>query len=280
MTNRYAIKFAYLGKAYAGFQRQTPNIPTIEKEIFYALQEIPLVESISKARYSAAGRTDKGVNAVSQVIAFDSFRDKIYLEEINQFLPDDIYAWALAKVPHNFSARRNALQRTYCYYYPSHGEDFAIMKEGVSKFRGTHNFKKLSKRSDPYPNGDPKSSFKTIDFADIQFLKELDLYIFEFRSKSFLWKQVRKMVALLLDVGVKNYSLSMIDEALNPQSNKPHQGIRPAPAYGLVLQNVKYSNISFKSLQKKFLIENNLQKYRQKYRTLTIILKEMEQNLF
>ncbi len=55
---RVALKFAYLGTEYYGYQIQH-GIPTIEGKLLKALRDAGTLKNLSKARYSAAGRTDR-----------------------------------------------------------------------------------------------------------------------------------------------------------------------------------------------------------------------------
>lgn len=76
-TRLVALKLAYLGKNYGGFEFQTSaNLPTIEEELWKALVKACLVfpDNPDEVRlddweYSKCGRTDRGVSAFGQVIA-------------------------------------------------------------------------------------------------------------------------------------------------------------------------------------------------------------------
>jgi len=68
---RIALKIAYIGTEYHGYQIQ-PNVPTIEKELFGTLEELKIITDPKSARYTGSGRTDAGVHALEQVIAFDT----------------------------------------------------------------------------------------------------------------------------------------------------------------------------------------------------------------
>ncbi|MBC8100085.1 MAG: hypothetical protein H7Y11_11630 [Armatimonadetes bacterium] len=80
---------AYDGTAYQGFQRQAQGILTVQGELERAIaivtgQPVTLV---------AAGRTDTGVHAIGQVIAFEitwAHELPILLRALNATLPDDI----------------------------------------------------------------------------------------------------------------------------------------------------------------------------------------------
>lgn len=76
-TRLIALKFAYLGKNYNGFEYQTNGaLATIEEELWKALTKSCLIrpdrpEEINFApfEYSKCGRTDRGVSAFGQVIS-------------------------------------------------------------------------------------------------------------------------------------------------------------------------------------------------------------------
>lgn len=81
-TRLIALRFAYLGGAYNGFEHHTNNktpLPTIEEELWKALRKTKLIfPSFKEGReeevcwdgvdYSKCGRTDRGVSAFGQVI--------------------------------------------------------------------------------------------------------------------------------------------------------------------------------------------------------------------
>ena len=76
-TRLVALKLAYLGKNYNGFEYQpSGNLPTIEEELWKALVKSCLIfpdrpdeVDFGPWGYSKCGRTDRGVSAFGQVIA-------------------------------------------------------------------------------------------------------------------------------------------------------------------------------------------------------------------
>eukprot|EP00906_Rhabdomonas_costata_P035698 RCo050147 len=65
-----ALRMAYLGQSYHGLAVQE-NIPnTIEAALFAALLKTKLIIDRPSCNYSRCGRTDKGVSAFGQVVAF------------------------------------------------------------------------------------------------------------------------------------------------------------------------------------------------------------------
>ncbi|CCX34905.1 Similar to tRNA pseudouridine(38/39) synthase; acc. no. P31115 [Pyronema omphalodes CBS 100304] len=150
-TRLIAIKFAYLGQHYGGyeFHGNDTSLPTVEETLFLALLKSRLVtalpgadpESITAwpgdeaASYSKCGRTDKGVSAFGQVVGvrvrstrptdpeklaeWDEVRDEMpYTQILNRLLPHSIrvLSWA-PNPPADFSARFNCRARHYRYFF-------------------------------------------------------------------------------------------------------------------------------------------------------------------
>ena len=88
---RYAFKFAYDGINFHGYARQ-PNVYTVEGAIINTLEILRLINNPKINRFRSASRTDKGVSALGNVIAFDCYYDLSIdvLKEINEEL-DDIW---------------------------------------------------------------------------------------------------------------------------------------------------------------------------------------------
>ena len=85
---RVALTIEYDGTAYSGFQYQK-NTRTIQEEIENAIHRF----SGERVRINSAGRTDAGVHAKGQVIAFDTMSTEetsSLIRGLNFYLPDDI----------------------------------------------------------------------------------------------------------------------------------------------------------------------------------------------
>ena len=108
---RLALKLAYLGTGYYGYQIQ-PGVPTIEGKILKALRDLGAVKNPSKARYSAAGRTDRGVHALCQVIVFDTEAPDASMPRALSSQLERIWAYAWAQVEVDFNARKSAVERS------------------------------------------------------------------------------------------------------------------------------------------------------------------------
>lgn len=231
---RVALKIAYLGTDYYGFQRQ-PRLTTVEGEILSALEETGVVDDVDKCGFGIAGRTDRGVHSLGNVITFLT-EERVIINQINDALPSSIRVLAQAKVPLRFKARY-ALKRHYRYLLPLIQDevpiDFDKMAEAAGLFRGTHNFINFSKRSERNP-------VRTID--EIKVKEERDLIQVDVVGESFLWNMVRKIVSVLLMVGKGKLPVEGVNELFSPEKDFP---IRPMPPEGLILMDITYSGVKF-----------------------------------
>src|ERR1043165_2626290 len=111
---RYRATLAYDGTAYQGFQRQSGDTPTVQGTVERAIAQ---ARGGQQVNISGAGRTDTGVHAIGQVIAFDldwSHDDQALLRAINFHLPEDIALQDIRQQP-DFHPRHDAISRLYRY---------------------------------------------------------------------------------------------------------------------------------------------------------------------
>lgn len=242
---KVALKVAYIGNNFHGFQRQ-PEHRTVEGELIYALKKAGLIDDPKKSYFSIAGRTDRGVHALGNVISFMSEKEVI-INQINDNLPKDIQILAKAPVHYGFKPRY-ALKRHYKYIllettrsYPStweldvpeNGFNLEKMRQAATYFEGTHNFINFSKRSERNP-------LRKVDAVKVN--KNSGLVTVDVIGESFLWNMVRKMVKTILEAGNGKIKPSYIIELLNPENNIP---LKPMAPENLILMDVTYKNIKF-----------------------------------
>ena len=107
-TARFRATVAYDGTAYHGFQRQANASPTVQEVLEAALHRI----SGEAAGVVGAGRTDAGVHATGQVIAFDldwRHSEQDLRSALNANLPADVVAREVeAAAPQCATAKRPA----------------------------------------------------------------------------------------------------------------------------------------------------------------------------
>ena len=103
---RYKVILAYDGTEFQGFQRQT-NTRTVQGVVEAALHRL----GWQGQRLLAAGRTDAGVHAVGQVVAFDldwPHTPQALANALNAYLPPSVAARHVQPVPADFHPRYHA----------------------------------------------------------------------------------------------------------------------------------------------------------------------------
>ena len=230
---RFALKIAYLGSRYYGWQSQ-PDVVTVEGTILSVLKKTKVLTELKKAKYGYASRTDSFVHSLSQVIAFNAKNEpKIY--RINDLLPPDVCILSMSKVPPSFHPRYNFKQKIYRYMIPYKQENLNHMRRAAQFLEGTHDFSSFAKTT---PN---RSVITTITSIDIS--KQGPIIILNFVSNwGFLWQQVRRMVKFLILCGCGEISPDETHEYLK-ETKLPK--IPPASPHRLILKEISFPNVGF-----------------------------------
>lgn len=229
-----AFRLAYDGRPYRGFQRQ-PDVPTVEGAFLAALDELDLVGSHADVPpgYAAAGRTDAGVSAAAQTVAFEC-PNWCTPRALNGGLPDAIRAWASADVPEGFHATHDAVRREYTYFLPARGADLAAARTAGDRLSGEHDFHNLT----PDDRGTVRELSLTVELRG----GFLELTV---ASGGFPRQLVRRLASLVGSVATGAASLDRVDRVLSPEPLDGPDGVPPAPADGLVLTAVDYPEVAF-----------------------------------
>lgn len=248
-----AYRVAYDGRAYHGFQRQ-PQVPTVEEALFSGLRDLGLEFEDAPPAYAAAGRTDRGVSALAQTVAFDA-PDWLTPRAFTTQLPADVHVWASAAVPEDFHATHDAISRAYTYYLhapePSHdlgsvtapedqpdrdGEPATARTEEIeARLSGEHDFHNLSAEGDG-----------TVRDLSVTSTRSGEYRVIQVRAGGFPRQLVRRLVSLYDRVRRGEDTLEFVDRVLSPEPLLGPDGIEPAPPHPLVLTDVEYG-IDFES---------------------------------
>jgi tRNA pseudouridine38-40 synthase len=243
---RYKIKVEYDGTPFVGWQFQKNGLSVQE-----VLQNAIFNFSKEKVIVTAAGRTDSGVHAITQVAHFDlkkKIENKKLLLAFNQHIGNNpVTILKISKTNKNFHARFDAKKRTYEYVIVNRQSQLALeknkawhirkkldikaMKEGAKLLLGTHDFSTFRASS-----CGAKSPIKTMEKISIK--KKKDKITLKFISKSFLQQQVRSMVGCIKYVGDKKWSIGEFKKSFKSKSRL--KCAPPAPACGLYLVTIKY----------------------------------------
>ena len=237
---RYRARCEYDGTDFAGFQYQL-NARSVQGELETALARLSGGERVT---VDGAGRTDTGVHATDQVIAF-TFRGRLTGAElqraINAQLPRDVAVRDLRRAPNGFRPRYAARYREYRYTVwngprsPLHERTALWLRDPLnidamagagSAFVGRHDFSAFG-RTD-------RSPVRTVYAVRVR--KVGCLVTIDVRADAFLRGQVRRMVAGLLEVGLDKMDEDGIRAAL--AAREPALNGAAAPARGLCLRRV------------------------------------------
>lgn len=233
-TMKIALKLAYIGTKYSGFQTQ-PGRLTIEGTLIQALKKVGIIKDQQSARFSASGRTDKGVHALGAVVAFETDTPMLAsARNINSELPSDIWTWGRAHVPLSFDARRAAVGRSYRYILYDSGYDIHTMRDVSELLQGIHDFKNFTLEKN-------SSTIREIKSIAVRVLGSF--VIIDVAADSFLWNMVRRIVTGLMLVGSGKREVAWVEEMLNPSQHE--EGLMAAPPHGLILTQVDYNDVNF-----------------------------------
>jgi tRNA pseudouridine38-40 synthase len=234
-----AYRVAYDGRPYHGFQRQ-PDVPTVEDALLTALAELCDYNSFEgknsvPAGYAAAGRTDAGVSAVAQTVAFDA---PAWLSPaaFNSELPGDVRVWASAGASGGFHATHDATSREYTYFLHAPGVDDQRAERALELLTGTHDFHNLT----PDATGTVRELSTDLD-QDGSFL------VVTFRAGGFSRQLVRRAVSVVAEIARGDASPDRIQRVLAAEPLDGPDGVPPAPPSPLVLTDVTYPTLSFEA---------------------------------
>ena len=242
---RLALVVEYEGTNYSGFQYQS-NAPSIQEELEKAIASL----TNENIRVKGAGRTDAGVHAEGQVVAFDtlsSHSTDTFARALNYYLPDDIAIRAACQVSGSFDPRRDALSRAYRYTILNGSTrspmlrkttclvqqplDVEMMQKAAKFLEGIHDFARFAGSLEDRN----ASTVRHIFEASVRKMDEL--VIFDVRGNAFLPHQVRRMAGSLVDVGRDRISLDEFNMIINGGCGNAAHSL---PPQGLCLMKVTY----------------------------------------
>ena len=208
---RFKLTIEYAGTRYSGWQIQK-NAKTIQGELDRAIRS---VTGRKDFELYGSGRTDAGVHALGQVAHLDvstTLADEQLRRRINDDLPVDINVLEVARVPHRFHARHDAVGRRYVYQIARRRTAFAKpfvwwvkepldagrMRDAAAQLVGLRDFARFAERDDDEDERD-RSTLVLVERFEI--LEDGALLLVVVEGSHFLWKMVRRLVGALADVG-------------------------------------------------------------------------------
>lgn len=246
---RYRLTIEYAGTRYSGWQIQK-NARTVQGELDRAIRTVTRRHDFE---LYGSGRTDAGVHALAQVAHLDvasTMPPAALRRAINDELPADINVLQVAGVPYRFHARHSAVARRYVYqvarrrsafakpfvWWVKEPLDLAAMQAAARAFVGMNDFHSFTADDEVDGDGDPKSTLVLIDRLEIQ--PHGDLLLVVIQGSHFLWKMVRRIVGVLVEIGRGGLSVEAAQALLTGKSDLPAK--LTAPGSGLFLERVFY----------------------------------------
>ena len=241
---RFKLLIEYAGTRYSGWQIQK-NARTVQGELDRAIRA--LAPRTAFELYGA-GRTDAGVHALAQVAHLDlhtTLAADALVSRLNDELPTDINILSATSVPHRFHARHDALARSYLYQIATRRTAFAkpfvwwvrealdveVMRRAGQALVGTQDFRSFT---DDEP--DEKSMLVAVDELVVESVD--GLVLLRIVGSHFLWKLVRRIVGVLVEIGRGRLPADAAARFLREASALPAR--LTAPASGLFLERVFY----------------------------------------
>ena len=249
---RYALRLAYEGSAFRGYQRQ-PGLTTVQEAL-----ERALAASGLRPRLQAAARTDAGVHALCQVVTFAARADLeagALRQAVNGATPPGLLCLEARRVPRSFHARASATSRRYVYLVglPPPGGlapyawtlpderafpgarperlDAAAMREALALAVGQHDFAAFAR------GGTRRSGLRALASAAVIEAAWAPLYALVLEGRSFLRAMARNLAGTAVTVGLGLAAPSRVRDLM--AAGGRYRGVR-APAWGLTLAEVVY----------------------------------------
>jgi len=248
------VRLGYRGTGYAGFAEQ-PSQRTVAGELRRALETTLRRE----VELTCAGRTDAGVHALSQYVSLPVTEGELELDgdrlmrSLVALTPDDVPIRGLYRATVGFSARFDAVSRSYRYRIGA-GEarpvlawdhawwyrgslDLDAMREGARLLVGEHDFKSFCKATSAVD----RPTCRCVSLLEVNRIEEAgeELVVIDIRGNAFLHNMVRTIAGTLVEVGRGHRKPSWVAEVL---AARDRSAAGPcAPASGLTFVGVEYA---------------------------------------
>ena len=247
------IRIGYRGAGFAGFAEQ-PSVRTVAGELRRALE----TALRRPCELTCAGRTDAGVHAIAQYVSVPVTEAELGLpgerlmRSLMALTPDDLSVQAILRAPAGFSARFDAISRSYRYriaasqarpvlawehsWWYRGALDVDAMAEAARPLLGEHDFKSFCKASSA--EGKPTSRY--VGALDVSRVREAgeELVAIDVTGNAFLHNMVRTIAGSLVEVGRGHRAPGWIEGVL---AARDRAAAGPcAPAKGLTFVGVAY----------------------------------------
>ncbi|XP_066547124.1 tRNA pseudouridine synthase-like 1 isoform X2 [Amia ocellicauda] len=230
---RYLIFFQYYGSKYSGVTKTPPHQPGQGVQN-YLEDAIRRLRPVNEVCVSVSSRTDAGVHALCNSAHLDlqrrgdlpPFPEEVLTDAINYHLKPE----------------------------PIRDLDIEAMQAAGMVLLGQHDFSTFRALNSDTPF---KSPVKTLLRAEVtvgqdsftphSFRRGMRCWELTFQSRSFLYKQVRRMTGAMVAVGLGRLTLSRLQELLEARDSLAFPQNMSAPPDGLFLKRVDYEDSDLSS---------------------------------
>ena len=250
---RLRIDLAYDGAPFSGFARQ-PERSTVQGRLEEALARL-LRQPVTT---TCAGRTDRGVHALAQVVHLDvdprtAGGDERRLDpealrhRLDRLVGSPITIWSVRTVSDRFDARFSATSRGYRYRLvdapaadPLRRHDrwhlarplaIAPMREAAGALVGEHDFASFCRRA---PG---RTTIRRLEVVTVTRPRKGRVDV-RLDGAAFCHQQVRSIVGCLVEVGTQRREPGWLADVLAARDRSV--AARVAPPHGLTLERVRY----------------------------------------
>jgi tRNA pseudouridine38-40 synthase len=242
----YKLTIEYEGTRYSGWQAQGNTQKTIQGHLLRAAGEV-----LGDVDLGGAGRTDAGVHAIAQVAhlrARKTLAPQLLVHKLNDLLPHDINVLDAVRTGDNFHARHDATARAYLYQIATRRTAFAkpfvwwikdrldveAMQRAAAAVAGRHDFSAFADKR----LKEEESRIVVVERCEL--VLHGDLILVRIAASHFLWKMVRKLISLLVEIGRGN------EQDIRSRLHAKAEPWAPtAPPSGLFLESITYPGDAF-----------------------------------
>jgi tRNA pseudouridine38-40 synthase len=253
MTRNIKLTLQYDGSEFSGYELQ-PGQRTVRGELENALRQL----FKTRIKTISASRTDSGVHACAQVVAFElksSIPVSKVIKAVNSCLPDGLIVVKAEEKGRKFHARYAPKTKEYEYLIYNGELLPPFYRKRVWQVKPKLNLVSMRKAARVLSGRHDFSSFCASGSDDKDFVRQIAISIrkrkimlwegsqlpvisFKVKGNGFLYKMVRNLVGTLVEVGLGRKKLAQVKQILKARDRK--QAGRTAPGHGLCLVKVNY----------------------------------------
>jgi len=247
---RFRLNLEFAGTGFSGWQTQE-NARTIQGTLIEAASEI---FKDKKLVIQGHGRTDAGVHALNYTAHLETSGTRLtpakIRDQFNVLLPASIVVLDVIPCENRFHARHNCIGRSYLYqiaqrktafnknfsWWPKAPLNSAAMADAAALFVGMHDFAAFAEKPEL------KKSTKVL-VNGVFIYEDEEMIRVRIVGSHFLWKTVRRMTGMLVEVAKGDLSLKQLESFLSDPSKSTSS--YTAPASGLFFEKAFYDQEEF-----------------------------------